>query len=60
MAVKKEPNIKSAKFPLEKLLKAAVFSNRKDALGVVIHDGEEVTIEEAQSRLNKFMKERVN
>ena len=59
MATKKETVAKTVKFPKEKLLKAAIFSNRKDALGVIIEDGEELTIEEAQARLEKFMKGQV-
>lgn len=60
MATKKETAAESTKFPKEQLLKAAIFSDRKDALGVVIQDGEEITIEEAQTRLEKFMKGKVN
>lgn len=60
MAVKKEPAVQAVKFPKEKLLTAARFANRKDALGVVIRDGEEITIEEAQARLETFMKGKVN
>lgn len=60
MATKKETAAESVKFPKGKLMKAAIFSNRKDALGVVVHDGEEITIEEAQTRLDKFMKGKVN
>ena len=47
------------KFTKEKLLKATIFSNRKDALGVVVKDGEEITIKEAAERLEKFMKGQV-
>ena len=60
MAAKKATAAKSVKFQKEKLLTAAIFSNRKDALGVIIQDGEELTIEEAQARLEKFMKGKVN
>lgn len=60
MATKKETAAESVKFPKEKLLTAAIFSDRKDALGVVIQDDEELTIEEAQARLEKFMKGKVN
>ena len=59
MATKKETAAETVKFPKEKLLKAAIFSNRKDALGVIVDDGEEITIEEAQARLEKFMKGQV-
>ena len=60
MAVKKETETESIKFPKEVLLKAAIFANRKDALGVVVKDGESLTIEEAQARLDEFMKGKVN
>lgn len=59
MATKKETAAEPVKFPKETLLKAVIFSNRKDALGVIIEDGEEITIEEAQARLEKFMKGQV-
>lgn len=52
-------SVKEIKFSKDKLLKSAIFSNRKDALGVVIKDGEEVTIKEATERLEKFMKGQV-
>jgi hypothetical protein len=60
MAVKKETDAEPTKFPKEVLLKAAIFANRKDALGVVVKDGESLTIEEAQARLDEFMKGKVN
>lgn len=60
MATKKETAAESVKFPKEKLLTAAIFSNRKDALGELIKDGEEITVEEAQARLENFMKGKVN
>ena len=60
MTTKKETAAEPVKFSKERLLKAAIFENRKDALGVVIRDGEQVTIEEAQTRLDGFMKGKVN
>ena len=60
MAVKKETSVEPVKFSKEKLLGSVMFLNRKDALGVVIQNGEEVTLEEAQKRLDKFMKGKVN
>lgn len=59
MTTKKEAADKPVKFPKEQLLTAAIFANRKDALDVVIKDGEKITIEEAQTRLEKFMKGQV-
>lgn len=55
MATKKETAAESVKFPKEMLMKSAIFSHRKDALGVVVQNGEEITIEEAQTRLDDFM-----
>jgi hypothetical protein len=56
MATKKDkPDV----FTREALLASGYFDNRKDALAVVIKDGEEITIEEAQARLAKFMKRKV-
>lgn len=56
MATKKDkPDV----FTKDMLLASGYFDNRKDALAVVIEDGEEITIEEAQTRLAKFMKRKV-
>lgn len=56
MATKKEkPDV----FTREALLASGYFDNRKDALAVVIKDDEEITIEEAQARLAKFLKRKV-
>lgn len=49
----------SCKFTKIQLLNSAIFNNRKDALGVVIQEGEQITIEEVHSRLEKFMKGKV-
>lgn len=46
-------------FSKEALLASGYFDNRKDALAVVIGDGEVITIEEAQARLKKFMERKV-
>lgn len=46
-------------FTKDALLASGYFDNRKDALAVVIRDGEEVTVDEAQARLEKFMKRKV-
>lgn len=58
MATKKE-TVAEVKFTKEQLLSAAIFANRKDALGVVIKDGESLTVADAQTRLDKFMKGKV-
>lgn len=56
MATKKD---KLDVFTKEAFLTSGYFDNRKDALAVVVKDDEEITIEEAQTRLAKFMKRKV-
>lgn len=56
MATKKD---KTDVFTREALLTSGYFDNRRDALAVVIKDDEEITIEEAQARLDKFLKRKV-
>lgn len=46
-------------FTKDALLASGYFDNRKDALAVVIKDGEEITIEEAQARLDRFLRRKV-
>ncbi|MCI8609997.1 MAG: hypothetical protein HFE73_10170 [Firmicutes bacterium] len=41
------------------LLTSAQFQNRRDMLDVLIEDEEEISILEAQKRLEKFMKRKV-
>jgi len=60
MAKTEATAVEATRFPKEVLLKAAIFANRKDALGVVVKDGEEITIDEALERLDNFMKGKVN
>lgn len=45
-----------SKFTKQQLLKSTRFSNRIDALSLVVKDGEELTITEVQKRLDEFMK----
>lgn len=59
MATKKETTGKATRFSKKALLMSAIFANRKDVLGVVVNDGEEITVDEAQARIEKFMKGRV-
>lgn len=59
MVNKEQKEVAADKFTKESLLTATIFKNRKDALAVVIKDGEELTVEEAQTRLEKFMKGKV-
>lgn len=46
-------------FTKEALLASGYFDNRKDALAVLIEDGEEISIEEAQTRLDELLKRKV-
>lgn len=59
MTTKKKKSEPPAVFTKAALMGSGRFDNRKDALAAVIQDGEEVTIEEAQARLAKFMKRKV-
>lgn len=52
MTTKKE----ETKFSKEVILKAEKFANRKDALNVILADGDEYTIDEVETRLDEFMK----
>lgn len=52
MAAKKE----ETKFSKEVLLNSKRFANRKDALNVILADGDEYTIDEVETRLDEFMK----
>ena len=47
------------RFSKEQLVNSKQFTNRKDALSVIIEDDEELTIDEVNDRLNKFMSEEV-
>lgn len=40
----------------ESLMKAKAFTGKADVLGAVVKDGECLTVEEAQSKIEKFMK----
>lgn len=55
---KKEMTAQST-FSKEALLQSKRFKNRKDALAALIRDDEEITVAEAQVRLDKFLKRRV-
>lgn len=48
-----------AGFTKEQLLKAKDFADRKDILSVLVEDGEMLSKEEAEKRINKFMKGKV-
>lgn len=59
MATKKKMPEPQETFAKEALLASGYFDNRKDALAVLIEDGEEISIEEAQTRLDEFLKRKV-
>ena len=46
-------------FTKEQLLNSKDFSNRKDILMSLVNDKETITKEEAEKRINKFMKGKV-
>lgn len=46
-------------FSKEELLNAKVFENRKDLLNVLLNDEEEISVEEAQERINTYLKGKV-
>lgn len=60
MATKKKETKQEAMFTKEQILAAKRYSDRRDALGAVLADGKEYTLEEADSLLEKFMKGKVN
>lgn len=47
-------------FPKDKLLQSKKYANRKDILNSVLDDGEEYTFEEADKKMNEYMKGKVN
>ena len=62
MAKKKTENIKEnvVRYSKEQLLNSKRYSNRRDALGVILADDKKYTIEDVDSLLEKFMKGKVN
>ena len=59
MTTKKKMPEPQDTFTKEALLASGYFDNRKDALAVLIEDGESITIAEAQARLDEFLKRKV-
>lgn len=59
MTTKKKMPEPQDTFTKEALLASGYFDNRKDALAALIDDGEEISIEEAQTRLDEFLKRKV-
>lgn len=59
MAKKEVCVVKEVTFAKAKLLTARVFANVKDIIAVVVTDGEEITLAEAETRVNEFLKGKV-
>ncbi len=59
MTTKKNGPEQAEVFTREALIASGRFDNRKDALAALIGDGEELSIDQAQARLKKFMKRKV-
>lgn len=60
MATKKTEIKKELNFTKEQILSSAKYSNRRDALNVVLSSDKTYTHEQVDSLLNKFMKGKVN
>lgn len=58
--VKKEIKQQEKLFSKEQILASKKYSDRRDALGVVLADGKEYTLKEVDALLDKFMKGKVN
>lgn len=48
------------KFPKEKILTFKLFAGRRDLLSVLLKDGKEYTLAQAEEAIRKFMKGKVN
>ena len=63
MATKKTETKKEAKretlFTKEQILASKKYANRRDALGAILADGKEYTVEQVESLLEKFLKGKV-
>lgn len=59
MTAKKKKTERMDVFAKDALLTSGRFDNRKDALAALIDEGEEISIEEAQARLDEFFKRKV-
>lgn len=59
MTTKKKKPEQAALFTREALLSSGRFDNRKDALAALIGEGEALSIDEAQARLDEFLKRKV-
>ena len=50
---------KEEKYSKEELKRAKRFKGREDVVEALVKKGEEITVSEAEKRINKFMKGRV-
>lgn len=60
MAKKKTDEATVSAYSKEQILASKKYENRRDALGVVLKNGEKYTLEKVDSLLEKFMKGKVN
>lgn len=54
--MKTELKVSKQKYSLEKLVRSSKFAIRRDLLKSLVKDGEEITITEANQRIEKFLK----
>lgn len=57
--IKGVKEVEETVFDKDQLVSSKRFMNNKDVLNVLIEDGEKITIEEAQKRIENFMKGKV-
>lgn len=55
----KEPDIVEIKFSKSQLVESKRFSGQKDLLNTILEDGKEYTLDEVDSRVEKYMKGKV-
>jgi hypothetical protein len=56
----KEPDIVEIKFSKSQLIESKRFSDLKDLLNTILEDGKEYTLDEVVSKVDKYMKGKVN
>jgi len=56
----KEPDIVEIKFSKSQLVESKRFSGLKDLLNTILEDGKEYTLDEVVSKVDKYMKGKVN
>jgi hypothetical protein len=56
----KEPDIVEIKFSKSQLVESKRFSGQKDLLNTILEDGKEYTLDDVVSRVEKYMKGKVN